>query len=1009
MQHFEAPIFCLNKISLQSKSQHSSFKLLQLLLLILLASYPLSLLAAPPVTSVTTLSATSVGNPVTTLAAGSLLTLTATATSNGTPITSGLVTFCDTAVSAFCSGSHHLGTAQLTSSGTATLIFFPAPGAHTYIAQFAGTTANASSTSTAFALAVTKSPTIPTQTTLTSTSAQPNYAFTATITALGGAASPTGTLTLIDTTNNNLSLAQANPGPGAASITLANSSSPATGHEPASIAVADFNGDGKPDLAVPNLGQPGIVPSNSGPLTILLNNGDGTFTPAPSPATPSDPASVAAADFNGDGIADLAVDGGVNGSLMILLGKGDGTFTQVVASSLNGFITFVAADFNRDGKPDLAALLYDTASSAVRLYVMYGNGDGTFTNSFLPTLTAAPTAVAVGDFNKDGNPDLAVVLSSYPNPTPVSILLNKGDGTFTTQPASLAAGLASSDSPNTMLVGDFNGDGKDDVVIATEALSTLTNGDNYIVDVFLGNGDGSFAPASRIITGLANSFGMAVGDLNGDGISDLVTADDNKISYLLGSSTGAFTSVATGPGATTSPDFDTLALADFNGDGVPDLAQADSDLDAVAIYLNTLATTTTVALNNVQVPGSGTHNVQAAYSGDSAFAASNSTSVAVTASLVATKLTLASSTSSSVTGAQVVLTATLSPYAAGTITTNGESVTFYNGSTSLGTAPLNSGVATLNTTSIPLGANTLTAAYAGDTNFAAATSVTVPITVANPQPEAVLAPGTLSFPAQAIGATSAAQMVILTNTGQLPLTISATNISGPFAQTNNCGSSLAVGANCIISITFTPTTTGAATGTLTLTDSAGNSPQTVSLGGTGEGLAVTPAAASLTISSPGGTATDTLQISGVNGFSGTVGLTCAVTYQGTGTANDPPTCSISPAQAQLAVGATLTATLTVNTTGATTSSMHDLRWGSSGIALAALSFFLLPRRRWSGGLLFAFLGLAILGSVIGCSGGGGSQSTATTNLGTATGNYKVVVTAASGSTSMPTTINLTMQ
>jgi hypothetical protein len=253
-------------------------------------------------------------------------------------------------------------------------------------------------------------------------------------------------------------------------------------------------------------------------------------------------------------------------------------------------------------------------------------------------------------------------------------------------------------------------------------------------------------------------------------------------------------------------------------------------------------------------------------------------------------------------------------------------------------------------------------------------------------------------------------MVTVTNTGQLPVTISATNISGPFAQTNNCGSSLAVGANCIISITFTPTAPGAATGTLTLTDSAGNSPQTVSLGGTGEGLTVTPAVASLTISSAGGSATDTLQISGVNGFSGTVNLTCAVTYQGTGTANDPPTCSISPAQAQLAVGATLTATLTVNTTGATTSSMHDLRWGGSGIALAALSFLgLLPRRRWRGGLLFAFLGLAILGSVIGCSGGGGSKSTTTTNPGTATGNYKVVVTAASGSTSMPTTINLAIQ
>ncbi len=132
--------------------------------------------------------------------------------------------------------------------------------------------------------------------------------------------------------------------------------------------------------------------------------------------------------------------------------------------------------------------------------------------------------------------------------------------------------------------------------------------------------------------------------------------------------------------------------------------------------------------------------MQAAYSGDSAFAASNSSSVAVTASTVATRLTLIASTSSSVTGAEVVLTATLNPYTAATLTTNGQAVTFYSGTTSLGTSPLS-----INTTSIPLGADSLTATYAGDSNFAAATSVAVPITVVTRSPLRSYPPATSPF------------------------------------------------------------------------------------------------------------------------------------------------------------------------------------------------------------------------------------------------------------------------
>lgn len=184
--------------------------------------------------------------------------------------------------------------------------------------------------------------------------------------------------------------------------------SPGTGEYPVKIVTADFNGDGIPDLAVLN---------NSGetyPLTVLLGNGDGTFTPtAVSPKVGNLPYSMVVADFNGDGIPDLATAnlnadfGLVPGTVTVLLGNGDGTFTPTAVSPSTGLSPFSMAtgDFNGDGIPDIVVADY---ADGVTATVLLGNGDGTFTPSASPAATSDGDLVAAADFNGDGVSDFAL-------------------------------------------------------------------------------------------------------------------------------------------------------------------------------------------------------------------------------------------------------------------------------------------------------------------------------------------------------------------------------------------------------------------------------------------------------------------------------------------------------------------------------------------------------------------------------------------------------------------------
>jgi CSLREA domain-containing protein len=646
--------------------------------------------AAP---TTTTLTVTSGGSSVTSVASGSVVTLTATVVSGTTKVTPGQVKFCD-ATAAHCEDSALLATAQLTTTGTATFKFRPGGGSHNYQAVFIGTGSYAKSASSTSTLAVT----YPTTTTIATSGTIGNYTLTATAVGAGSnTLSPTGDVSFLDTTNDNASLGTVAIGTATPGSSFTIGATSGAGPGPTSVAVGDFNGDGIPDLAMAN--------SGGSTVTVLLGNGDGTFTLKSSPTVGNSPYSVVAGDFNGDGILDLATANQNSNTVTVLLGNGDGTFTAKSTLTVHTAPQFVGlGDFNGDGILDLAV----SNSGSNTVTVLLGNGDGTFTTKSTAGVGDSPKSVAVADFNGDGILDLAVASQ---NDNMVTVLLGNGDGTFT-----LKSSIPVPGSNIVLAVGDFNGDGIPD--LATAAGSEVT--------ALLGNGDGTFTAK----TSPAPDYfyvSMVVGDFNGDGILDLALSSCGSncsraplpVPVLLGNGDGSF---AAGPMLTTGYLPYALAAGDFNGDGTLDLASASYDDNTVTVLLNQITETATATLSNVSVSGTETHQVVASYPGDANFNSSTSSAVTLLAAKLSTTLTLSSSANPAPPGYQVALTATLSPSSVGSLSTNGETVTFYDGATNIGTGTLSSGVATLNTTSLPPGTDTLTAVYAGDPNFLSVTS-----------------------------------------------------------------------------------------------------------------------------------------------------------------------------------------------------------------------------------------------------------------------------------------------
>jgi hypothetical protein len=340
-------------------------------------------------------------------------------------------------------------------------------------------------------------------------------------------------------------------------------SSTPTPQWPNSIAVGDFNRDGKLDMAV------AAFPETSEGVGVFLGNGDGTFGAPVFYYAGKNPGSIAVGDFRGNGLLDLAVasaDG-----IDILLGNGDGTFQPGAQYPLPNFVSFVAVgDFNNDHKLDLVFINYRAIG------IMLGNGDGTFQPPIRFTPALSPTAVGIGDFNGDGNLDLAVGQpTGYKQ---VGIYFGNGDGTFTSGP-SYEAG----EDPASIAVADFRGNGMLDLAVACQ--------ESIGVFVLLGNGDGTFRKAVSypVIGGAA---WVVAADLNGDGKLDMAVANFSLEDVPLTTQVSVFTGVGDGTFQTpvnypSGAENTYLAVGDFNNDDQADLIIPDFLNDDVLVLLNT--------------------------------------------------------------------------------------------------------------------------------------------------------------------------------------------------------------------------------------------------------------------------------------------------------------------------------------------------------------------------------------------------------------------------------------
>jgi hypothetical protein len=450
---------------------------------------------------------------------------------------------------------------------------------------------------------------------------------------------------------------------------------------PISVVVADFNSDGKPDLAIVNTD---IVPppsddcSPGGTISILLGIGDGTFSTGGTVylgCTSEGATGVAAkaGDLDKDGNTDLLITyiaaGNVE-TVAIFNGNGDGSFSKL-GKILGGFDPDASqvkiADFNGDGQLDVAFPYNSFYCGAITIYF----GGGSAGSAGLDGCTSFDEWLLVGDFNHDGIVDMAATAA-----TGVPIFLGVGDGSFTLAP------LLPAFRP--MTAGDFNGDGLLDLAFS-DASGSLR--------VFLGLGDGTFTEKSGQPSSYSDTTYIDTIDFNGDGRLDLAVANSaGAVSVYFGNGDGTFengVAFNTGHPQASSEDFHTpVGFADFNADGRIDLVVANYGDSSVSILLQ-------AAVGNVN-------------------------------------------------------------------------------------------------------------------------------------------PSALSFGSQNLNTTSSPQPIRLSNDGSAPMMISSVQITGDFQiQTNGCVGSLDPGSHCDVAITFTPTDQGTRLGSLTFNDTATNTPQTVSLSGIG--------------------------------------------------------------------------------------------------------------------------------------------------------------------------------
>jgi hypothetical protein len=679
---------------------------------------------------------------------------------------------------------------------------------------------------------------------------------------------------------------------------------------PQVMAVGDFNNDGLLDLAA-------IIQDENVAL-VFLGNSDGTLASRADITLPASGGTggAVAADFNGDRKQDLAIaqfnqpqQTPIQGFATLLLGNGNATFQTAIATPVSdiGINGTVGGDFNGDGNADIATASVDANGG---LAVFLGNGNGTFgppISSFIGLTGLNLGPMIAGDFNRDGKSDLVVVSENNANNfSPMYVLLSQGDGTFK---ENFLFNLAYGFVPD-IATADFNHDGYLDLAVVS---------DNQIL-VFLGHGDGSFATSISYSTNFASANSVVAGDFDGDGIIDIVVGTPGAMLFFAGNGDGTFRTPISTPNPTNGIH---LVAGEFNGDGKLDLAIAGSLSDSIM-------------LGN----GDGTFQTPSPFHG------------------------------------------TYYPrnYAVGDFNSDGIlDLVLFSASNTSGVSP--------QTASVWHSTPTL--------SFSASF---------------------LHFDPQAVGTTSTPKILSLSNIGNAPLVLAGIVAHGDFNETNTCMTTPAVGQGCTISVAFTPSANGSRSGNLTLTDNSGPGTQTLSL----SGLAVTPdftisATPGSRLVTAGGSASYTLTLTPGDGFRGTVQVTC------TG-APSKSTCTPTPASLILDGANTASVMVAVNTTAASFAPLTHFsarRWTRSsavpGISVCCLLFpclfgtLALTQRRRAVRVIGVVTFMFVLGVSGGCGGGNSSGTVPPSNPGTPAGTYNLTLSTSSGTLTHTTTVSLTVK
>lgn len=355
------------------------------------------------------------------------------------------------------------------------------------------------------------------------------------------------------------------------------------GSGPTSTVSADFNGDGVLDVAVSS------QISNS--VTILLGAGDGGFVEAASYASGAAPVKIAAGDLNSDSKTDLITVDSSGGSLSIFLGNGDGTFMAAMTTAVTAGINDVAiGDFTGDGKPDVAV----PSPLGSSFSLLAGNGDGTFNQLPEVRTTYYPRKLVAVDFNKDGKLDLAITNSAFSS---FSVYLGNGNGTF--QPELLKF-LTNTGELAHIATGNLNGDSNPDLVITS--YETAPSGIGAI-HIMLGGGDGSFTAQPAIPCGKYPQA-LALADLDNDNKLDIlaVTEAGDLLELLYGTGDGTFTAAVT---LTTPGHTNSVNASDFNGDGRRDIALTSFSANLITVFQQKAVAKTFIGAPANFYPGTG--------------------------------------------------------------------------------------------------------------------------------------------------------------------------------------------------------------------------------------------------------------------------------------------------------------------------------------------------------------------------------------------------------------------